>query len=300
MFAIFRVLKKITSHPLNRNRRVAAALNFIRWQIVTRLFPARYIKEFVNDSRLIMVPGMTAATGNLYCGLFEFEEMAFVIHYTRESDFFVDIGANIGVYSVLAGKVCGAEGLSIEPIPATCTHLLDNLKINDIDSKFALVNVGLAGEVGSICFTSTLDSTNHALRPEEAIEQENTIEVVVDTLDRLCEKYQFPTVLKIDVEGFEAEVLKGASETLEHPELNIIIIELRGHGDLYNFSESEIHELLIKHGFKSYEYSPFDRALAVDDSEEFEPGDKIYIRDAELAASRVEASPDARLPWVSV
>lgn len=45
---------------------------------------------------------MTGATGNWYCGLQEYEDMSFVLHALRPGDLFVDVGANIGSYSILA------------------------------------------------------------------------------------------------------------------------------------------------------------------------------------------------------
>jgi hypothetical protein len=61
--------------------------------------------------------GMTGATGNLYVGLHEFEEMAFLLHFLRPGDLFADVGANVGSYTILAavaverGTHC-ARGLS--------------------------------------------------------------------------------------------------------------------------------------------------------------------------------------------
>ena len=45
---------------------------------------------------------MTGATGNIYCGLYEFLDMAFLLHFLRNGDLFGDIGSNIGSYTVLA------------------------------------------------------------------------------------------------------------------------------------------------------------------------------------------------------
>lgn len=52
---------------------------------------------------------MTGATGNIYVGLHEFEDMAFLLHVLRRTDLFVDVGANIGSYTILAGGAAGAK-----------------------------------------------------------------------------------------------------------------------------------------------------------------------------------------------
>jgi hypothetical protein len=58
---------------------------------------------YVNETRLLVKPGMAGATGNVYAGLHEYEDMAFVLHALRPSSRFVDVGANVGTYTVLAG-----------------------------------------------------------------------------------------------------------------------------------------------------------------------------------------------------
>jgi hypothetical protein len=78
--------------------------------------------------------GMTGATGNIYTGLHEFTDMAFCLHLLRVGDLFVDVGANIGSYTVLSSKVVGANSLAIEPVPTTYKRLRRNININDISS----------------------------------------------------------------------------------------------------------------------------------------------------------------------
>ena len=63
-------------------------------------------------------------TGNIYCGLAEFADMAFVLHVLRAGDLFVDIGANAGAYTLLASSVAGAKTTCFEPVPATYARLL--------------------------------------------------------------------------------------------------------------------------------------------------------------------------------
>src|SRR5436305_696190 len=98
---LFAILKFITNHPLNRNHKFRAIMRFIKWQLNTRLNPYPIIYTFTAKSLLIVKKGMSGATGNLYCGLHEFNDMGFLLHFLRREDLFVDIGANIGSYTVL-------------------------------------------------------------------------------------------------------------------------------------------------------------------------------------------------------
>jgi hypothetical protein len=62
---------------------------------------------------------MTEATSNWYCGLHEYRNMAFVLYALREHEHFLDIGANIGIYTILAAGGVGCRVTSVEPIPTT-------------------------------------------------------------------------------------------------------------------------------------------------------------------------------------
>jgi predicted RNA methylase len=75
---------------------------------------------------------MTGATGNIYAGLHDFHEMALLLHFLRPCDVFVDIGANVGAYSVLASGVVGAKTFAFEPVPQTFACLRDNVRMNDL------------------------------------------------------------------------------------------------------------------------------------------------------------------------
>ena len=52
---------------------------------------------------------MIGATGNLFCGLHEIEDMGFVLHFLRSDDIFLDVGVNVGTYTVLAAGVAGSS-----------------------------------------------------------------------------------------------------------------------------------------------------------------------------------------------
>ncbi|WP_017364163.1 hypothetical protein, partial [Methylococcus capsulatus] len=100
---ILNTLSFLLNHPLSQGRKLPALARFVRWQLGSRLLPGEVVCPFVNDACLVVRPGMTGATGNLYVGLHEFEDMAFLLHYLRPEDLFVDVGANVGSYTVLAG-----------------------------------------------------------------------------------------------------------------------------------------------------------------------------------------------------
>lgn len=282
---IIAVLKFICFHPLNQNNKIKSILRFLKWQINTKLNPYPVIYPYTEKTKLILQKGMAGATGNLYCGLHEYEDMAFLLHFLRQEDVFADIGANIGSYTILASGHIGAKSFSFEPVPSTFFHLKNNVLINNLLDKVSAFNVGLGSEQGNIEFTSSLDTVNHVAIKGEP----DTIKVPIETFDNVFENQKLPILLKIDVEGFETEVIKGASKALAQNDLKAIIIELNGSGARYNYDEKEIHNTFLNLNFKPYQYDPLKREL----TEITESGahNTIYIRDIEFVKQRLASAP---------
>lgn len=92
---------------------------------------------WVGSTSLVIETGMTGATMNLYCGLHEAADMAFVLHVLRACDGFLDVGANVGSYSILASGVAQARTLALEPIPATRRRLSDLIALLQEYGEFA-------------------------------------------------------------------------------------------------------------------------------------------------------------------
>jgi len=234
---------------------------------------------WVNDSKLVISKGMTGATGNFYAGLHEYWEMAFTLHYLRRGDLFLDVGANVGTYTVLAAAVRGASTISLEPVPTTYHHLLVNVRINGCEHLVRAVNAAAGAEVGSLAFTADLDTANHVLSEGEAAGR--TIAVPVVKLDDLVAE-RTPTLMKIDVEGFEALVLRGAPETLSR--VSVVQIELGVGEGRYGSTDRDVAEVLTKAGLTPHIYDPKARELKPTSAL---AGNVLYIRNPMEAQERV-------------
>lgn len=276
-------LKYIMNHPLNQDDKINALIRFIRWQVGARIYDKPVIHPFAEKSKLIVWKGLTGATGNLYCGLHEFHDMGFMLHLLRKEDLFIDVGANIGSYSILAASEVGAKTISIEPVPKTYKHLLDNIKINDVEGLVVALNIGLSGEEGTLDFTSAFDTVNHVAKDGD----ENTIRVKVDTFDKVVSNRK-PILAKIDVEGYETNVLEGMTSTLTDSTLKAVIIELNGSGMRYGYREDEIEKKFRSYGFQPYTYDPFSRELVKLDQR----GDNntLFIRDLAFVVDRLRTA----------
>ena len=286
---ILKTLRFITDHPLNTGRKAHALGRFTRWQIGSRLLPGSALAvPFVNQSRLLITPGMTGATGNIYTGLHEFEDMAFLLHVLRPEDLFVDVGANVGSYTVLAGAAVGARCLSMEPLPETFEHLLDNIHLNRMTDRVQALNIGLGPKEGMLRFSSHLDTMNHVLAPDET--DVPTLEVPVRPLDGVVGDER-PAVIKIDVEGFETEVILGAASTLARSSLLAVIMELNGSGRRYGYEEASLHRAMLDYGFETFAYRPFTRELVALNSTNAASGNTLYLKNIGQIAERIRSAP---------
>lgn len=291
--SLLSTIKFIVDHPLNRAHKLQALYRFLFWQVRCLFTVEPKIYRFCENSKILIRKGLTGATGNLYCGLHDFEPMGFLLHFLRKEDLFVDVGANIGSYTILASGEIGADSIAFEPIPFAFQTLQENIRINSIETKVRTFNAALASKQGALNFTSDLDTCNHVSNEES----DQTIVVASNSFDDVIEVDR-NMLVKIDVEGFETEVLSGMSKSLESKKLKAIIIELMGSGERYGYDERNIHEVLLNAGFLPYTYRPFERELIRLDT--YANGNTIYIRDLDFVTDRVKTSKRFKILYSEV
>src|SRR5262245_19358968 len=223
---------------------------------------------------------MTGATGNIYCGLHEFVDMAFLLHLLRPGDLFIDVGANVGSYTVLSSAVCGAKSIAVEPDSETVKSLERNIEANGIAGNVMLVNAALGAIPGTTRFTVGHDTENRVALASD----DNTREVPVRTLDDLLFGKQ-PTLIKLDVEGYEPEVIAGAAHALREKSLLAVIIETVDH---------QVRATLKSAGFVAACYDPFARILelcAQGVASNSESGNELFVRDLDVCHARLASAP---------
>lgn len=282
-----RIISRIVNHPLHKGRRIKALANFLSISIAKRLTPVHQITiPYIEGAVLNWPKGATSVMICARYGLGEYTDMAFCLHLLREDDLFCDVGANAGVYTVLAGRAVGCNVVAIEPIPRTFNLLMQNIYANSISDKVDVRRCGVGQEKERLFFTSALWSYNHVVESEER----NAIEVEVLTLDNILDG-RSPVAIKIDVEGFEAKVLKGAERTLSDHRLKAVIIEMAEHIERYGDSLDMVKSLLLASGLSGpWWYAPEERMLL--DHGEAGPTkyNQIFIRDPEWVAIRLRES----------
>ena len=146
----------------------------------------------------------------------------FIVNTLKPGDVFIDVGANIGYYSILASKLVGLNGLvfAVEPIPSTIEVLRFNLKINGLRN---VVVIGKAGYFRHSRLKMSIPFNQFGLA---STFRKEGFEVIVEAipLDDLFHDIPNIKLIKVDVEGLEYEVLSGLNKTLNHTEY--VVVEL--------------------------------------------------------------------------
>ncbi len=254
---------------------------FAAWQVGSRLKKV-HTHSWIAGSKLVVENGMTGATGNIYCGLHEFADMAFVLHLLREGDLFLDIGANVGSYTVLASAVCGARTLAFEPDPDTAARLARNINANGIGAQVTVIEAALGAEDGEISFTAGLDTVNQVAASSQA---GRTRTVALRCLDGVAGAAD-AVLMKLDVEGYEAQVLAGAEAVLAAPSLLAIETEL---------DAPDVIGTLTKAGFARRFYDPLSRTLSDRPPEAGRASNALFIRNEAAVLARVTTAPRRRI-----
>ncbi len=160
-------------------------------------------------------------------GWFEYREQAFAWLYLREGDTVLDCGAHFGLYSVLAGHAIGSgRVLAVEANPATVPVLQRNLEAHRTPGACAIARA-VAAENGESRFYPAAPgrAAYSSLIPED--EAQEAVAVAATTLDQLLDEQGVARAdfAKIDVEGAEIDVLRGAARSLAEGRLPLVMIE---------------------------------------------------------------------------
>jgi len=262
-------------HELTRDDRLGAWIRFASWQFRSRL-QKELIVPWIGGQRLLVRRGMAGATGNIYAGLHEFPEMALLLHLLRPGDLFLDVGANVGSYVVLASGVCRARTIAFEPDPITATALRRNVSINHLDELVTVYEAAVGNVESMVPFTVGLDTVNKVAEPGVT----GTRMVRQCRLDDVASADN-PIMVKIDIEGYEEAALDGAHVLLAKPSLKAIEIET---------VTEKVRTLLQDQGFFQAGYDPWTRRLQPG-CEAVRTNNTLYIRDLEFVEERLKTAP---------
>lgn len=185
----------------------------------------------------------------------EFWEMHYVADALEPGDCFVDVGANIGLYTLLAARAVGPSGqvIAFEPGGRSSQRLEENVHRNRL-SQVQIRREAVGETQGVVPFAIRGgDCSAHLLRQGEIEEECHTAAVVC--LDHVLEA-RTPSLVKMDIEGFEPFALRGMRRMLANGIPQGLLIEVAGHSNFYGIPTSNILNDLAQLGYYPHRYEP--------------------------------------------
>jgi FkbM family methyltransferase len=254
-------LQKIWNHPANSGERIQALKRSADWWLKHRGAETPIEVNSFGYKALLYPDSNLTRNIIYYTQLYDFNDMQFVQQYLRPGDAFLDIGANIGHYTLLACSIVGQTGhvSAFEPVPQTVERLKENIAHNTLDQvKVYPMVVGLVD--GNIDFTVVQDSVSHITASSDS-PRSTKIQVPCRRLDGVVEDRPY-AMAKIDVEGAELEVLKGASKLLSKQNPPVLMLEINGAHRRYGVETQDILNYLHEFGYVSALYEADGKKLS--------------------------------------
>jgi FkbM family methyltransferase len=185
----------------------------------------------------------------------------------RDGDTVLDVGANIGFFTVMAGRLAGPSGriVAFEPDPANIERLRRQLEINEL-RNVTIVERPASDRAGEVAFYINRDNSggnalwDPALFPGNTLSQSGPAKRLVQatTLDAEMKRLRLsaPKLLKIDTEGAEQKVLEGARGLLASGDLPFVVCELHTFGlSQMGASQDSLRALMEGYGYSTFALS---------------------------------------------
>jgi FkbM family methyltransferase len=226
----------ILKEPSNKGYRFKHLMLALGWQLWKRVGGPRIIKTIDNGALFILDPQSGNSVGAIYTRVYSSIHVNFVRKHILTNGTMIDVGAHAGLYSLLFKHLIRRTVL-FEPAHDTLKLLRRNMAINDIE--FDIKSSAVGSKTGWCQFAITGDNsaTNHI--------SVSGVPTPMCALDDVLHDINDMTFLKIDTEGGELGVLKGAELLLKRNSSSIIQVEVTG-------DRNPVVNLLKNYGYKVY------------------------------------------------
>lgn len=163
--------------------------------------------------------------------------------FIKEDDVIIEIGANIGYYVLLENKIAKKGKIfALEPMPFSRKLLTMNIKLNNMENvEIYPFAIGDQNKEQNFYIYKEINISSFYLNPAGKLVSTKKVRTI--TLDNFVEQYMggtLPTVLRMDIEGFEYNVIKGAMNTIKNCNKLRIFMEIHPH----ILSREQLNELL--------------------------------------------------------
>lgn len=229
------------------------------------LGPAKFKIDLVTDNSVQDWISQLCDTGNIW----ERDTSGAISRILKPGDCFVDVGAHVGWFTLLAASIVGPTGhvIAFEPMPDNFMRLSSNVALNGFQDRVLCIQAAVSSEDGAKKFWINADNSgahglydvsNHPLAVKTR-ENPEAITVATVTLDDILWKYhdKHPEVpmpcIKIDIEGAEILAFRGAEKWLRAHKTPFVFAEVNGFGlESLGFGPDDMRVVMSDFGYKAY------------------------------------------------
>jgi FkbM family methyltransferase len=240
------VAKFVWEHPSNEGQRARAIMRAAGFQVRGRVLHRRTLARLGRKSMIWADLHRTGASRVVYANPPDHHEMLVWRNYLRPGDLFVDVGANVGSYSIWTAEL-GAEVIALEPASDTFALLEENVALNHYPIK--TIRAAAGANPGTARFTRGQDCVNR-------LDRDGAAEITVLTLDSIIGK-RTVAGMKVDVEGFELDVLRGCEQALSEQRVKLIQLEWNATSmQAVGTDRQPVADFLAQHDYRLYRADP--------------------------------------------
>lgn len=268
---------------------------------------APVVLEDTYGIRFILYPWNRPYLDGLVQRRYDKSDLRVIPLLVREGDVVFDIGAHCGEYCVFLSRLCGPRGrvFAFEPVPDTYWMLRETLALNRCQNVLP-AQVAMCDKVGNArmhIFEPQFSGWNSLGMPRMVTPEgkraspSQSVEVPTETLDHFCSAENIERIhfMKVDVEGFEKLVFRGAECMLRHRRVDYICFEisqapLRGAG----LASREVFDVLKEYGYPAYSFDESSGTFAGPIEDTSEEWRNFYASWRDLSAIRDGASGRGR------
>jgi FkbM family methyltransferase len=217
-------------------------LRAVRFHLQSILFHSRAVVRLGERSRILVDMHRYSSLTALYGNPPDMPEMLAWRRVLRDGDLFIDVGANVGIYTIWAAEL-GAQVIALEPAPDAFALLRENIDLNGY--QVTTVQAAAGDHCGTARFSAGRDVTNR-------LDPAGEVETRLMTIDSLVGD-RYVAGMKVDVEGFEIDVLRGCTRALADRRIGLIQLEWNATSQrAVGTDRQPVADLLAAYGYQLY------------------------------------------------